>query len=353
MDTPRIQYAQTKDGVSIAFWTMGKGTPLVSLPSVPFSHIQLEWDDPEVQAWYQRLAQNRMLVRYDGRGTGLSQRDATDFSLGAQLLDLQAIVDRLGHQNYALFGAFYAGPVAIAHAVENPERVSRLLLWHSFARATDYLQSAQTRGLLALPQEDWELFTETLAHVRLSWSSGKRARRWADLIRNSITPEAFRAAMDALPQYDVEDILPLVKLPTLIVQRRDFLPSSGIIASAVDIPGILASGIPDARLALVEGESGAPHPSEKDTVNQAIDDFLSEDTALTAGKLVIPTGSPLSRRELEVLRLLAGGKSNKEIAGELVLSVHTVQRHVANIYGKIGAHGRADATAFALKHGVA
>ncbi len=154
MDTPRIQYAQTKDGVSIAFWTMGKGTPLVSLPSVPFSHIQLEWDDPEVQVWYQRLAQNRMLVRYDGRGTGLSQRNATDFSLEAQLLELQAIVDRLGHQNYTLFAAFYAGPVAIAHAVENPERVSRLLLWHSFARATDYLQSAQTRGLLALPQED-------------------------------------------------------------------------------------------------------------------------------------------------------------------------------------------------------
>lgn len=94
--------------------------------------------------------------------------------------------------------------------------------------------------------------------------------------------------MDALPQYDVADILPLVKLPTLIVQRRDFLPSSGIVANAVDIPGILASGISDARIALVEGESGAPHPSEQDTVNQAIDDFLSEDIALTAGDLASP-----------------------------------------------------------------
>ncbi len=54
-----------------------------------------------------------------------------------------------------------------------------------------------------------------------------------------------------------------------------------------------------------------------------------------------------------MLRLLAGGKSNKEIAGDFVLSVHTVQRHVANIYSKIGAHGRADATGFALKLGVA
>ena len=58
-----------------------------------------------------------------------------------------------------------------------------------------------------------------------------------------------------------------------------------------------------------------------------------------------PAPHDLTAREKEVLKLIAGGLTNKEIAAELVVSVATVERHVANIYGKIGARGRADATA--------
>ena len=75
---PRIQYAQTKDGVSIAFSTMGDGMPVVQMPA-SFNHLQLEWQLPEFRTWYERLAETRMLVRYDPRGSGLSERDVTDF----------------------------------------------------------------------------------------------------------------------------------------------------------------------------------------------------------------------------------------------------------------------------------
>jgi DNA-binding NarL/FixJ family response regulator len=61
----------------------------------------------------------------------------------------------------------------------------------------------------------------------------------------------------------------------------------------------------------------------------------------------------LTAREAEVLGLLAGGRTNKQIAAELFLSVSTVQRHVANVYAKIGAHGRAEATAYALSKDLA
>ncbi len=64
---PRIQYAQTEDGVSIAFWTLGEGMPLIQMPLATVSHLELEWHDPEYRAWYERLSQERMLVRYDGR----------------------------------------------------------------------------------------------------------------------------------------------------------------------------------------------------------------------------------------------------------------------------------------------
>ena len=75
MAEPRIQYAKTSDGVSIAFWTIGEGMPGVTMPAGPLSHIQLEWQWPEWRHFYERVTAKRMLVRYDGRGTGLSERE--------------------------------------------------------------------------------------------------------------------------------------------------------------------------------------------------------------------------------------------------------------------------------------
>src|SRR3972149_7037605 len=99
---PRIQYAKTKDGVSIAFWTLGEGMPLVQMQMPPWSHIQAEWQWPGFRAYYERLMGDRRLVRYDSRGSGLSDRDVTDYSLAAHLLDLEAVVARLGLERFAL-----------------------------------------------------------------------------------------------------------------------------------------------------------------------------------------------------------------------------------------------------------
>ena len=72
---PRIQYAKTSDGVSIAYWVLGKGMPLVYASSPPFNHLQMEWQIPQLRLLFERLARGRMLVKYDHRGCGLSQRD--------------------------------------------------------------------------------------------------------------------------------------------------------------------------------------------------------------------------------------------------------------------------------------
>ncbi len=125
---PRIRYARTADGISIAFWTLGDGFPLVYLAGGPWSHVEL-WNVPECRRWYERLARNRRLVRYAVRGTGLSDREVADFSLDALVRDAEAVVDQLGLERFALFGAADAGPVAIAYAARHPERVSQLVLW--------------------------------------------------------------------------------------------------------------------------------------------------------------------------------------------------------------------------------
>src|SRR3990172_1248802 len=173
---PRIQYAKTSDGVSIAFWTLGEGMPLVWMASPPFSHIQLEWQLPEWRLSYERLAQKRMLVRYDCRGSGLSERDVTDFSLDALVLDVEAVVDRLSLERLALFGQFADGPVTIAYAARHPQRVSHLILWCTWARASDIFQSPQAQALAALRNQDRDVFTETLAHISFGGPEGEEAR---------------------------------------------------------------------------------------------------------------------------------------------------------------------------------
>jgi class 3 adenylate cyclase len=275
---PRIQYAQTADGVSIAFWTLGEGMPLIMMPPAAFSHVQLEWRVPEARRCYERLAESRKLVRYDVRGTGLSQRDVTDFySLDSQMLDLQAVVDRLGLESFALFGFVSSGPAAIAYAARHPERVSHLILWCSYARGSDYLTTPQMEALIGLIDKDWELFTETLSHARLGWSEGEPAQRFAELVRESFTPAVMLAGVSEAGTSDVTGLLSQIGSPTLVLHRRH------VPFPEMDIATGLASRLSNACLVLLEGTSILPYLGDMESVLSAIDEFLGEGEEAAAG----------------------------------------------------------------------
>jgi len=263
---PRIQYTKTIDGVNIAFWTLGEGMPLVVMPSLPWSHIQLEWQNPGWRRWYERLAEKRKLVRYDGRGTGLSDRNVADYSVDAYMLDLQAVVERLGVQRFVLFGPTTAGPLAIAYAARHPETVSRLVLWFTWERTPTELQTL--RGMR--DAGEWELYTDTLAHATFGWSEAEEAHRLAAFMRECTTPETGRAIQKALAEFDATAVLSQVRSPTLIAQRRQSFSPRTEVAKA------LASGIPDARLALLEGASLAPWVGDMEAATAALDEFLGE-----------------------------------------------------------------------------
>ncbi len=265
---PRIQYAKTKDGVSIAFWTLGKGMPLVSMPLGQYSHVQLEWQMPEYRLWDERLTEKRMLVRYDGRGSGLSERDVTNFSLETRVLDLEAVVDRLDLETFALLAPSTAGPVAIAYAARQPERVSRLVLWCAYAHPSEGLPPQAETLMELVDRGDWELYTEMMAYAVLG-SRGDEAGRFATYMRECVTPETWRAAIETLWP-DVVALLPQVRSPTLVLHRRQ------LRWPQVDGARRLASQIPEARLALLEGESAAPWVGDMEAVLTAIDEFLGE-----------------------------------------------------------------------------
>jgi pimeloyl-ACP methyl ester carboxylesterase len=122
-----VAYVTTADGVRIAWATHGRGRPIVSMPPLPFRHIELEWESPEDGRWLERLAARHRLVQYDPRGMGLSDRNVTAYSLDALLLDLDAVVQSLPEPP-ALFAAVNSGPLAIVYAARHPERVSHLVL---------------------------------------------------------------------------------------------------------------------------------------------------------------------------------------------------------------------------------
>ncbi len=265
---PRIQYARTTDGVSIAFGTMGEGMPLVCMIGPPFSHVQLEWRLSDIRSWAERIGRGKRLIRYDPRGTGLSEGKVTDYSLDGYLRDLEAVVEHLGLRSFSLFAIHMAGMVAVSYAARHPERVSHLILWCSFARGADFIESPQIQGLQALAEKDWELYTETLAHARMGWTAGEEARLTAEYLRESTTPEAFRACFTEFRGSDVTPLLPQVKSPTLVLHRRQ------VPLPPVALSQGLASRIASARLTVLEGTSLYPFVGDVQSVVEAIDEFL-------------------------------------------------------------------------------
>jgi len=269
---PRIQYAKTSDGVNIAYWTLGKGLTLVHLPFLVLSHARLEWQRPHTRSFYEHLAERRRLIRYDCRGAGLSDRKVSDHSLEGLVLDLEAVVDRLGLETFALFAPARSGPTAITYAVRNPGRVSHLLLWNSSPRCADHtpaVSTARWQALMTLMQQDWELYADLRALMQHGWSHADEARWAAELMREASSAELVQAFDAALGEVDVTPLLPEVKAPTLVMHRRRQT------LLTLDVARGLAARIPNAQLALFEGESGSPYAEEREAILGAIDDFLS------------------------------------------------------------------------------
>ena len=270
---PGIQFSRTADEVNIAYWAMGEGAPLVVMPSMPWSHLQLEWSIPEVARWYTDLGHRRRLIRYDGRGFGLSQRDVPSLSLDAQVADLEAVADGAGIERFDLYAGLHSGPPAIAYAVRFPERVTHLVLFCCYVDGALYGASPLTQATRPIIGQDWEFYTEAVARLLLGWSEPDAAHRFARLVKECTTPEVAMAALSATATYDVTALLSEVKVPTLVLHRRELRIGS------MDQARALAAGIPGARLVVLEGVSVAPYLGDVDGVVAEIDGFLSDGAA--------------------------------------------------------------------------
>ncbi len=270
---PQIQYAKTSDGVSIAFWTLGEGPPLVMMPPAPYFHSLVGWRLPGVRHYFELLAADRKTVRLDHRGFGDSDRTATDFSLEARIRDLEGVLDSIHLRRFALHALYQSGPVAIAFAARHPERVSRFVLLDTSARGDDFFRSEQERILWQLAAVDWHLYTELESFRFVGWSPGKEGARYAAALREGATFETASATRHATGGFDATELLAQVRSPTLVIHH-----AAGQRVS-IDAARRLAAGISGARLAVLEGTWLSDNPEE---TARAVLAFLHEDSAAAA-----------------------------------------------------------------------
>lgn len=352
MDEPLVRYVSTADGVSIAYWRLGHGPPLVQLPPLPHSHIRAEWEVPALRRAYELASAEMTVVRYDGRGTGLSQRDIERFSLEEMLLDLDAVVEALGAGSVAIHGAGNSGAIAIAYAARCPERVSHLLLWSPVVDGSVPANSPQLRALSGLLDSDWEMFVQTAAHTFVGWSEPETASQFAEVIRAGITPEMLKALLPAIHGLNVRDELPLVRCPTLVMHR----PGIGVYP-----PGTMervAARIPGAQMALFDGDSAVPCVGDWRAIVRRIVNFLDlpetgRGRAGRALRLLSMKSETLTPREREIVELVVLGLTNREIAEELCLAEKTVENHVGRILVKLDLPSRTRLAAYAVERGLA
>ncbi len=279
---PRIQYAKSKDGVSIACWAQGEGTPLLRVPSPQWGLAGL-WQLPEPSAFYRRLAHGRRDVRYNARGTSQSDRGVADYSLEAQLADLEAVADRLAGERFDLMAAATASPIAIAYAARHPQRVEHLVLWNPWASGSKFAESSFFAGfasLRSIAEREWDHYVQTLASFNFRGGSAEFIKQAVPAMRNSVTPQDAVRILDAVTRYDVTELLEHVQAPTLVLRRG---PAFGPQQSQA-----VAAGIPNARLVVLEGDDVPMFLGDTETVVHTIRDFLGEETPPPASEL--PSG---------------------------------------------------------------
>jgi pimeloyl-ACP methyl ester carboxylesterase/DNA-binding CsgD family transcriptional regulator len=350
MEPPPVQYVTTSDGYNIAYCTAGNGRTFMMAP-LPHSHLQLNWIQPGEQlSMMSALAARYRLVQYDARGQGLSTRDLPeDVSCEAFLRDMETVVDRLALGSMVLYGWGNAmGHVAVHYASRHPEKVDALVLQCSAARASAWPSSL----FVDMPAQSWEYYLLQVARARaesnLRLAPGTPTldlNTMLDGLQKSVRQRDWQLTLKAFLDDDATELLRNLRVPALVLHQRDFPPLP------VEEVSRLAALIPNGRLVLTEGSSIY---GDAAVVVKAIGDFIASLPA-SAAEPVTSSALPdhLSRREVDVLRLIAAGKSNAQIADELVISQNTVIRHVSNIFAKIGAANRAEAASYATRNGLA
>ncbi|MEC4688679.1 MAG: adenylate/guanylate cyclase domain-containing protein, partial [Nitrospirota bacterium] len=242
--------------------------PLVWLPGW-LSHLELDMGFPPIRDRCERLSKDFTLVRFDGRGTGLSQRGTVDFSLDSQVLDLEAVAADLGIEEFALVGYSGGGPIAIKFVDKHPDTVTHLVLIGAFATPA---KAAGGPGILqammSITKEQWGLGAVLMAELMFGESADPAVHRaFVIYQQQAATAEDALKNLEAFAEIDVTDSLPRIVAKTLVLHGRDDR------ASPIENGQELAAGIKGARFLSFEGHH-VPGRKQSAQMDEAIREFI-------------------------------------------------------------------------------
>ncbi len=302
----QIRFCTTPDGARIAYATVGQGSALV-VPAGWVSHLEVQWETPAFRAFWEALAQHHTLVHYDRRGTGLSDRDRTDFSLEGEVRDLETVIDHLKLKRLALLGFSQGGPTAIAYTARHPRHVTHLILYGTYAHGEAIGTEEVKASLISLVGASWGIGSKTLADIFMPGVDAATGEQFARFQRQSATTEMAAQLLDLTYKADVVRLLPKLRVPTVVIHRqRD---RSIPFQAARE----LASLIPNARFVPLQGNIHLPHLGDSDSVLRVIAEFLGDPVSATpaaeAGQLVaqdvaVATDDPMARAARSLIAAL-------------------------------------------------
>jgi pimeloyl-ACP methyl ester carboxylesterase len=327
-------------GKRIAYASVGEG-PLLLFGGRWVTHLEEEWDEPRARAFYEELAAKHRVVRYDRIGAGLSDRDLEGAaSLELDVRTLRAVHSAVGAEPATIFACSCAGLATAHYASSNPGLVRKIVFFGGYASRDD-IPEATRRSLVDFVHTNWPLAAQMLAGLFTPHGGGDEIAALSRYQRRSADAEVAAAFLELDLASDARALLPTLTMPTLVLHRR------GDRTVPIGRGRELASLLPNARFVALSGDSHLPYMDDQRELQRALAGFLDDTVPVTSNGR-----SPLTRRETEVLRLVAAGLSNREIASSLVLSEHTVHRHVANILRKLTQSTRAAAAAHATRAGI-
>ena len=244
-----IRFCVTPDNVRLAYATVGSGPPIVRVANC-FNHLDFEWGSPIWRHWVRDLARGHSILRYDGRGNGLSERNVDDYSLDAWVQDLATVVDAANLDTFALMGHSQGSAVAIAYAVRHPERVSHLILCGSYSRGARHRESVELlearRALETLVALNFGESNPSFFHFVTSFyipeSTTCEVQQWfKELQLISVSSRNLVQFMRACDEINVRALLPTITVPTIVFH------SHGDRVAPAEEGRIVATEIPNAR----------------------------------------------------------------------------------------------------------
>lgn len=325
--------ARLGDGTPVRYAVAGRGPTAIYVPGW-VSHLELGWALPAERDFYEGLAADRRLVRYDRPGCGLSGASERTDLVELEMEVLQAVATAVGASRFDLIGASFGAPLAVRWAARHPESVSRLVLYGGWVDGDVIAAPAVREHVLGLIDQHWGFASDVLTEIFAPDADAGFRAVFSRYQRESASAELAGRLLSACYDIDVAEDLARITAPTTVIHRKD--------DRAVPIAAgeALVAGIDGAELVVLDGRTHIPFVGDATSLLGAMRRGL--------GLPPVDRGSrpAVTPRQLQVAALVAQGWSNRQIADELVITERSAESHVERIRTRLGFRSRSQIAAW-------